>query len=90
VLLLCAATAAVGNGTIPCAIHWDAVDTGLGNPINNEITRTLSSARYWWRAPWYAVPTSPNSLRIDGDSQAIMDREISYAHQAGLTCWVYL
>jgi hypothetical protein len=27
---------------------------------------------------------------IDGDIQAIMDQEIRYAHDAGLTCWVYL
>jgi hypothetical protein len=78
------------NGTIPCAIRWDAVDTGVGNSINRSITRTLSPARFWSRAPWYAVPKGPNSIKIDGDSQAIMDQEITYAHDAGLTCWAYL
>jgi hypothetical protein len=90
VLLACAAPAQAGNGTVPCAIRWDAVDTELGSQINQDITRTLSPARYWSRAPWYAKPAGPDQLVIDGDSQTIMDQEIAYAHQAGLTCWAYL
>jgi hypothetical protein len=89
-LVVAGSSASASNRTIPCAIRWDAVDTGVGNSINSDITRTLSPVRYWSRAPWYATPDGPNSLRIDGNSQAIMDQEITYAHDAGLTCWVYL
>jgi hypothetical protein len=85
-----AAPAGAAGRAIPCAIRWDAVDTGIGNPINTEITRTLAPATFWSRAPWYAKPLGAGGILIDGDSQAIMDREIAYAHDAGLTCWVYL
>jgi len=85
-----ASVALAGNDTIPCAIRWDAFDTGLSNSINKDVTRTLSPAIYWSRAPWYSVPNGANSMIIDGDIQAIMDQEIRYAHDAGLTCWVYL
>jgi hypothetical protein len=81
---------AAGTRTIPCAIRWDAVDTGIGNPIDAEITRTLAPRKFWSRAPWYTKPDGAGGLVIDGDSQAIMDQEIAYARDAGLTCWVYL
>jgi hypothetical protein len=88
--VLSAVPANPASRAIPCAIRWDAVDTGLGNPINSEITRTLSPAKFWSRAPWYAKPSDADGILIDGNSQAIMDQEITYARDAGLTCWVYL
>lgn len=78
------------NGTIPCAIRWDAFDTGVTNSIDKSVERTLGPSQYWWRAPWYSIPLGPNSILIDGNSQAIMDQEITYAHNAGLTCWAFL
>ena len=80
----------VSAATIPCAIRWDAFDTGTTNTIDKSVSRTLSPPQFWYRAPWYAVPEGPNSLLINGDSQSTMDQEITYAHKAGLTCWVYL
>ena len=49
----------------------------------------LGPAPWQGRAPWFAKPISPNAISIDGNQQATMDAEITYAKLAGLNYWAY-
>lgn len=69
------------------AIRWDA---WTGGRITEEVQRTLGPAHYHDRLPWFAEVTSDHEVRIDGGRQEIMDREITFAADAGLNYWAFL
>lgn len=74
----------------PCvgAIRWDA---WYGNGAVNEAVQTsLEPPKYHFRLPWFAQLTGEKKVRINGDSQEVMDREIAYASRAGLNYWAFL
>lgn len=82
----------MANGTIPGAIRWDAWyggGTGSEGNVNTQECRTLGPAIFQSRAPWFATPVSPFLMTINGNTQAIMDAEITYAAAAGLRYWAY-
>jgi hypothetical protein len=76
------------DGTLIGAIRWDgwygdgdvvkAVETSLGQP------------KYHFRLPWFAKVNGDGTVRINGDSQAIMEQEIAYALLAGLNYWAFV
>ena len=81
------------NSVTAGAIRWDAwYGTSEGSSesfVNPYVDQTLGPQEYRARAPWFAGPKSKDVNSIDGNSQTIVDREISYASQAGLKYWAY-
>lgn len=85
--------ALAANGTIPGAIRWDAWyggGTGTEGNVNTQVSRSLGPAIFQPRAPWFAKPMSPFLNSINGNQQATMDAEITYAAGAGLKYWAYV
>ncbi len=97
VLILGCLTANMAKATtIPCAIRWDAWYGSLASdpdPAKDATYKgtaaSVSAGGFQYRAPWFAVQQSPVSLSINGATQAIIDQEITYAHNAGLKCWAF-
>jgi len=81
--------------TIVGAIRWDAwvgdaaTFVGGGNYTGLQVARTLGPGRWHYRLPFFARITGPDSVYIDGRTQAIMDQEIAYAKNAGLDYWCF-
>ena len=69
------------------AIRWDA---WTGGNITNQVEKTLSPQKYHNRLPWFAEIINKNTVKINGGTQAIMDREIGFASDAGLDYWAFL
>jgi len=69
------------------AIRWDA---WTGGGVTEQVERTLGPQKYHERLPWFAEVTGDNKVRIDGSPQAVMDREIDFAAEAGLDYWAFL
>ncbi len=70
------------------AIRWDAW-TGAGNSVGKIVNTTLSPSVFHVRLPFFAKVNGVNSVAVNGNSQAIMDQEIQYAHSAGLDYWAF-
>lgn len=79
------------------AIRWDAWHTpvaatahgGAGGPVK-AMEASLNPHRYRWRAPFFARVDTHDTLRIDGYTQEVLDREIAYAKAGGLDYWAFL
>lgn len=79
------------------AIRWDAWHTpvsaaehgGAGGPVK-AVEASLNPRRYRWRAPFFARVGTNDTLRIDGYTQEIVDREIAYAKAGGIDYWAFL
>ncbi|MGA2793253.1 MAG: hypothetical protein ABSE69_06910, partial [Roseiarcus sp.] len=50
----------------------------------------LGPAPYHDRMPFFGREIAPDSVRIDGDSQDVIDREIVSASRAGLDYWAFM
>jgi hypothetical protein len=71
------------------AIRWDAwYDPADGN-VAKAVEESLGPAQFHYRMPFFGKETGPDSVRINGDSQQIMDEEISLAAKAGLAYWAF-
>ena len=70
------------------AIRWDAWQES-GN-VQATVERTLSPTHWHYRLPFFARVTGSNSVAINGNSQTIMDQEISYAANAGINYWAFV
>lgn len=90
-LLAAAALAGAADPAAPRptvgAIRWDAWS---GGEVTAQVERTLGPERYHDRAPWFAEVLAPDRLGIDASPQAVMDREIAFAADAGLDYWAFL
>ncbi len=75
--LLASAAPALG------AIRWDA--WWAGNPYQQN----LAPAVYQYRLPFYSAGFGTSNVSVVGDSQAVMDQEIAYAHGSGLSYWAF-
>lgn len=79
------------------AIRWDAWHApvsgaqhgGEGGPVK-AMEASLNPPRYRHRAPFFARADAGGVLRIDGYTQAIVDREIAYAKAGGIDYWAFL
>lgn len=69
------------------AIRWDA---WTGGRVTDEVTRTLAPPAHRDRLPWFATIADDKTVTIDGSPQAVMDREIDLAADAGLAYWAFL
>lgn len=65
------------------AVCWDGWYAG------NEWASNLSPEQWRDRLPFYARKMSEGVYEVRGDSQEIVDQEIAYASQAGLSYWAY-
>lgn len=71
------------------AIRWDAWHSSKGGP-GLAVEKSLGPLKWHYRLPFYANVISDNEVKIDGSSQEIMDKEIEYAHEAGLDYWAFV
>jgi len=77
--------------TIGC-IRWDAWyghDSSETNVLV-QVERSLSPAKYHWRAPFFAQVTSAGNIEIPEYTQEIFDKEIEYAMYAGVDYFAYV
>ena len=70
------------------AIRWDAW-YGQGGPVA-EVERSLGPRKFHFRLPFFARMLAADVVRINGDSQEIIDKEIAYAAGAGLNYWAFV
>jgi hypothetical protein len=70
------------------AVRWDAWYGQEG--AVKEVERSMGPKKFHFRLPFFAQIVSDAEVRIDGDSQEIMDREIGYAADAGLNYWAFV
>ena len=74
------------------AIRWDAwfghKNTTSGVCV--QVERSLSPAKYHWRAPFFATVTSDNKIYIPEYTQEIFDQEMRYAIEAGIDYFAYV
>ncbi len=72
------------------AIRWDAWYDPADGKIARATETALGPARYHDRMPFFGRETDENDVRIDGDTQGVMDREIAAAALAGLNYWAFV
>jgi hypothetical protein len=80
------------------AIRWDAWvgeaptfgDSTSQNRVGLVVEQTLAPAKWHYRLPFYAVELGENKVQVRATTQAIMDREIAYAKDAGLDYWAFV
>ncbi len=65
------------------AIRWD------GWWADNPWEKKLPVEEYLRRLPFYGRETADGRIEIRSDDQSVMDREIAYAHEAGLDYWAF-
>ena len=85
-----AADAAAADGPPPIvgAIRWDGW-YGDGTVVK-QTEISLGPPKYHFRLPWFARVIGEGQVRINGDSQEIMEKEIAYAAEAGLNYWAFV
>lgn len=74
------------------AIRWDAWyghESGDAN-ILKQVEKSLSPAKYHFRAPFFAQVTEDNNIYIPEYTQEIFDKEMEYAKEAGLSYFAYV
>ncbi len=86
---LCLAGVQAQTRTVVGAIRWDAWHGQKGVP-GKAMEKSLGPTEWHHRLPFFARILSPAEVRIEGDSQQIMDREIAFAKRAGLDYWAFL
>lgn len=74
--------------TIVGAIRWDGW-YGDGAVVR-AVEFSLGQPKYHFRLPWFARVTEDGTVRINGDSPEVIEREIAYAAQAGLNYWAFV
>ena len=80
-----AALQAGDEGPIVGAIRWDGwYGDGI---VTKAVEASLGQPKYHFRLPWFAQLQSDGSVRINGDSQTIMEQELAYAAAARLNYW---
>ena len=72
------------------AIRWDAWYGGEKGPVGAAVETSLNAKKWHYRLPFFAQILGPDKVHIDGSSQEVMDKEIDYAANAGLTYWAYV
>jgi len=76
------------------AIRWDAwygKDTGTDPELPvRQVERSLGPKKFHFRLPFFAKVLSASKVSINGDSQDVIEKEISYAADAGLDYWAFV
>jgi len=74
--------------TVVGTIRWDAWH-GEKSSAGRAVEIALSPQRWHYRVPFFGKIISDSQVEIHGYTQEIVDREIAYAHQAGLDYWAF-
>ena len=69
------------------AIRWDAWS---GGAVTAQVEQTLSPEKHRFRLPWFAKVDASGHARIDASADGVMEQEIAYAKDAGLSYWAFL
>jgi len=72
------------------AIRWDAWYDPADGGVERAMETALGPRRYHDRMPFFGQETGPDSVRINGRTQAIIDQEIGWASGAGLDYWAFV
>lgn len=74
------------------AIRWDAWtgEPRQGNDVGMQVERSLGPQHWHDRLPFFARVLSESAVEVRANTQAIMDQEIGYAHDAGLDYWAFV
>ena len=80
--------AAESERPIVGAWRWDAW-YGEGEAVKTP-ELSLGPPKYHFRLPWFARIVGEDKVKINGDSQEIIEQEIAYAAEAGLDYWAFL
>ena len=71
------------------AIRWDAWH-GKDGKVGLAVEQSLSPLKWHSRVPFCGRILAPNRVEIECDSPSVMDQELRYAQQAGLSFWAFL
>jgi glycosyl transferase family WbsX len=71
------------------AIRWDAWHGDKGEP-GKAVQQALGPKKWHYRLPFFAEVVSDDAVRFPGYTQEIVDREIAYAHDAGINYWAFM
>ncbi|MFA7691635.1 MAG: hypothetical protein GX117_13245 [Candidatus Hydrogenedentes bacterium] len=71
------------------AIRWDAWH-GTASSVGVTVEKTMAPSHWHYRLPFYGKVIDENSVEVRANTQAIMDQEIDYAHDAGLDYWAFV
>lgn len=80
------ASAAVTVG----AIRWDAWYDGSDGYTQRTVRATLAPPRFHYRLPWFATLSPSGVPRLDGNNQAVIDKEIQIASTHGVNYWAFV
>ena len=74
------------------AIRWDAwtAHDGVPDSVISQVERSLSPARFHWRAPFFAEVSKEGKILIPAYTQEIFDTEMAYAIEAGIDYFAYV
>jgi len=73
------------------AIRWDAWIGDTPNyDIGLQVERSLGPQEWHSRLPFFAKALSATEVQVRGNTQAVMDQEIAFAHAAGLDYWAFV
>ncbi|HOZ46459.1 MAG TPA: glycoside hydrolase family 99-like domain-containing protein [Candidatus Hydrogenedentes bacterium] len=71
------------------AIRWDAWH-GSASDVGLTVEKTLAPKHWHYRLPFYGQEIGDTAVEARANTQATMDREIEYAHKAGLDYWAFV
>jgi hypothetical protein len=73
------------------AIRWDAwIGDAPGSDVGRQVERSLGPKRWRYRLPFYAKELPDGAVEVRANTASVMDREIAYAHGAGLDYWAFV
>lgn len=71
------------------AIRWDGWH-GDASSVGLTLEKTLAPKHWHYRLPFFGRVTGENEVEVRGNTQKIVDKEIEYAHAAGLDYWAFV
>jgi hypothetical protein len=73
------------------AIRWDAwFGDDPTTTVGVQVERSLSPQQWHYRLPFFGREISPSAVHVRANVQPVMDREIRYAHEAGIDYWAFV
>ena len=71
-------------------IRWDCWNGLQKDVISETVALTMRPKKYHWRLPWYVeINESSGNLTFNANKQSIMDLELNYAFNAGISFFAY-
>ena len=61
-----------------------------GSDVGRQVEQSLGPAPWHVRLPFFAREISASEVQVRANRQEVMDREIGYAHAAGLDYWAFV